>query len=119
MKFDELVKLMRENGVRRISAARQWSFSAGLESSSLVTDIYISELELFEPESPRSPRPDTIPFTPAELTALDQLSVPTEAKEEGVCVVRGCSNQNGGAMGGKICPEMCRDHALQMGGVSG
>lgn len=110
MELKEIVDMMRANGVKRLQLAGIWRDGDGK-----LTSWTPGEIELFE-SAPRVSAAEPAPaFTVEDV--LEAIEPKLEVKESGVCCVRGCSGESGGAMAGRIAPEMCRDHALQLGGM--
>lgn len=101
MEMKAIADAMRAAGVRRIEL-----FDA--PRSPLTGEF--PGIEQWHPETKTEP-------APVDLTEALGIESMLEVKEPGVCCVRGCSEPSGGAMAGRLSPEMCRDHALQMGGV--
>jgi hypothetical protein len=90
---EELAKMMRRSGVRRI----RWG-----------ADDLVDELELFD--TIPAPPPDDF-MTPAEIAAI--IDPPPEQKPAGICQAIGCNADNGHP----FAPEYCRAHALSAAGV--
>lgn len=107
----DLLAYMRQHGIRRLRNAQMERVDEDFRL------IGFEEIELFD--TIPAPAPTERPPQDDAVDLAEMLGVEpgTEVKEAGVCIVRGCSEPSGGAMAGRLSPEMCRDHALQMGGA--